>query len=813
MHCVTSMSKANEVNTTPLTDHQDSSENWFAEYFAGFDNGPQAAKAEERQSGLISKERPAKKVEGIGQPAPQPRTDSAPVLSLQEKVDVRDRIIWGKIMPPLSGQLAADIDKARKKIFDFSVQKGKELVDFVNANAKEPLPVIKEALKDHSAFVFLGDQHTYGGKENPMREYSKNAMDVVKNDLVLLVEVPSVLRPVFDKFNQGAAGSEMEIPDHLEIPQSKEAIAALRKTIKDHPDLYKSWKAAHDRGEIVTIPKELSSVLQPVFDKFNKSKPGSEMEIPDYLEPPYSKEALDYLRNRIKDMADEYQTWKVARDHGAIVRPIDNERVLLDKKDPKWEEIMQVCNEHMKEEIFPLMAAYPDRTFAYDTGALHGSKDGKTEVMGSRQLAFLLEQDPRFQITGRHTISFDSIVGDAGAGDERKFHSGSLSSFAMLGSRPFLVPTHTDGKPNIVGQLPHDPRSPKQGSLADGYDYEVVSPTDRGKDAAREKGPIIPDHDATDEDNAYMGRYIPVPEEWQKSLQDLLAQDKPIDEKILALKRLINTQSAADPVREVAHDLQGNSIVLMSFPAFHKRNEFGFDGFPKYFENLSQSVPKGTGLAVLVPSALKSVFDKFNNSPVGTKFEIPEPGSLPDRDANLALDAFNRIHPSVIKLWESAHDHGMTVHPVDNMWLYSGDDKKFETLAKSREEDVKNNILRLATRRPVLGLLEWEMCANSANNSSPTTFDMLKRYANDKRKVTNILCHDHSSLDLALSSFSFDIARPVILQTHSSNGMPKLAGRLPVLQDPTRSNRKETLSSFARAMILSFSDRERRVQP
>ncbi len=653
---------------------------------------------------------------------------------LEEKVEDYEADSLRKIMPPLSDTLAQDIDRVRANIFAYQVRKGTELIEFVNTHAKEPVPVLRAALKDNNALVFVGDQHTYSyeaPKLNPMRDFNLECIDDMEAGSVKAIEVPTILKPVFEKFNQ--------------------------------------------------------------------SKPGTEMEIPEHLEGPNGDKALKYLRNIIKLMPDEYRNMKNCRDHGVVLVPIDNERVLLTENSPEWKKAMQECDGYMAEEMLELIKKYPGKNISVDIGTAHGSKRGETDEFGSRPLAFLLEQDPRFQISGRHIVSFGSIVGNADTPPE----SHGLASMALLASRSFIVPTHEGRQPNIVGQLPYYPNKPELGNL-DGHDYMVVSKGEQGM-AGDKKRPIIDLAKDTDEDKAYWGRHIPVPESMTKSLEELVAQDKPLNEKVLALKHLINTQ-VTDPVKEVAKDLTGGNIVLMSLPEQPNGNAFNFDYFPKYFENLCKEMPKGTRIGIKYPSALQPLFDEFNSSPPGTKFIIPK--SLPDEEGTKALASLERIDPTRLKIWQTAHDNGMSIVPLANMAHFVPDEAEAKALRQRESADIKNKIVILSAKdrnHPILALLESEDCMDTAGKASkPSVFDLLKPYANIKDRgisLTNVLCHDQSSLNLSLSTFTWGIREPVSAKTHT-DGKPNLLGRLPVLQNPETSNDKLNLSSVRQVIIF-----------
>jgi hypothetical protein len=81
----------------------------------------------------------------------------------------------------------------------------------------------------------------------------------------LAIELPSVLQPVFDQFNNGAKGSELVIPDKLEGQYGQQALALLQAIKERSPDIVRVWKAARDAG-IKVVPINNDWSLMPPDD-------------------------------------------------------------------------------------------------------------------------------------------------------------------------------------------------------------------------------------------------------------------------------------------------------------------------------------------------------------------------------------------------------------------------------------------------------------------------------------------------------------------------------------------------------------------
>ncbi len=258
------------------------------------------------------------------------------------------------------------------------------------------------------------------------------------------------------------------------------------------------------------LATELPDVLKPVFDKFNESKKGSDFEIPDKLDGPYAKEALELLR-KVKEMSpDIIDMWKAARDNGIKVVPIDNAASVMPDSDPNKATEMARRDQNMKDHLLKMVKDDPKSRVIAELGNLHAARspDGKERF---KSAATLLSEDADFKKMGGKIQTFYAQIAEGhGIG-------AALFPATLELDKPLTVKTKQDGKANDVGKVPifESPRVNAQfGYKLDSFDNVIVYPpspsffrrrpdapndnrsggpatSDRGDDLAIQRAPII----------------------------------------------------------------------------------------------------------------------------------------------------------------------------------------------------------------------------------------------------------------------------------------------------------------------------------
>lgn len=76
---------------------------------------------------------------------------------------------------------------------------------------------------------------------------------------ILAIELPSSLKPLFEKFNNNR-GSDLSLPSKFaDMLSTQPKRSLLRKFFRDNPDLVNMWKSARDNGvRVVPIDAELA---------------------------------------------------------------------------------------------------------------------------------------------------------------------------------------------------------------------------------------------------------------------------------------------------------------------------------------------------------------------------------------------------------------------------------------------------------------------------------------------------------------------------------------------------------------------------
>jgi hypothetical protein len=223
-------------------------------------------------------------------------------------------------------------------------------------------------------------------------------------------------------------------------------------------------------GSILTT--ELPDVLKPIFDRFNASKPGSDFEIPDKLDGPYGKEALDLLRKVKALTPDIIDMWKAARDRGIKVEPIDSAASIMPRTDPQAAIETAKRDQHMKDDIMGLIKDNPNAHIIVEGGNLHAAHSAQ-HAGKPQTTAELLLADPEFQKQGGTLKSFYSQIASMTATNTNML----AATFGV--HKPLAVDTAEGGSANKVGPIPifEDPglNSLMGGQLSD-FDEIIVYP-------------------------------------------------------------------------------------------------------------------------------------------------------------------------------------------------------------------------------------------------------------------------------------------------------------------------------------------------
>lgn len=156
-----------------------------------------------------------------------------------------------------------DITELEDKIKEIQMKMALEAAKFIKKEGVEPKAVIADAVKNNNV-TFLGEIHTVG-VDNPHRKLITETFKDMPKGSRLAIELPENLKPVFDKFNEGKPGSDLEIPDKLDGEFGKEALDLLKLVKEKSPDLIEMWKTARDNG-IKINPIDNTSVLMKKDD-------------------------------------------------------------------------------------------------------------------------------------------------------------------------------------------------------------------------------------------------------------------------------------------------------------------------------------------------------------------------------------------------------------------------------------------------------------------------------------------------------------------------------------------------------------------
>lgn len=191
---------------------------------------------------------------------------------------------------PISPELQKKLAETLKLIKQEHAEHWKKVKELINSSGTDPLDAMLGALKD-SRVIGIGEMHTLN--HNALRRWGVDNMKQLhdKGGMTHLgIEMPSILKPVFDKFNSGKG--PLEIPDKLLKPDgtedtSPEAVGALkflRKVQEKDPEMLALWTAARDAG-VKLVPVD---------------HPGTGLQFEDPTNPNIPK----MMRDRDKVMAE-----------------------------------------------------------------------------------------------------------------------------------------------------------------------------------------------------------------------------------------------------------------------------------------------------------------------------------------------------------------------------------------------------------------------------------------------------------------------------------------------------------------------------
>jgi hypothetical protein len=140
--------------------------------------------------------------------------------------------------------------------FKDKAQGYKQVKEFINQNGRDPSAAVVDAIKNTN-MVGLGELHE-DTPPNPPRNWAAAHMrDFARAGTTdLFVEMPKVLQPVIDKFNNDPKKGPFQIPDKIigpdgkpiDTPVAKGALEMLREFQQSDPDFFKMWAAAREAG-------------------------------------------------------------------------------------------------------------------------------------------------------------------------------------------------------------------------------------------------------------------------------------------------------------------------------------------------------------------------------------------------------------------------------------------------------------------------------------------------------------------------------------------------------------------------------------
>jgi hypothetical protein len=125
--------------------------------------------------------------------------------------------------------------------------------------------------------------------------------------------------------------------------------------------------------------------------------------------------------------------------------------------------------------------------------------------------------------------------------------------------------------------------------------------------------------------------------------------------------------------------------------------------------NVLKGLPPGAHLSLELTQALQPTFDKFNASPKGTKFVIPQ--SLPGEDGQHAVNTLNAIQdrdPALLNLIQTAHDAGQKIDAIDltqSQREKFGDDR--QALDAARDKNLADRLQTLAQKNPKSSIIAY----------------------------------------------------------------------------------------------------------
>ena len=295
---------------------------------------------------------------------------------------------------PISAELQQQLIKVTAAIENEHRALWKNVKELVNKTGRDPQDVLVEAMKK-SRVVGIGETHTFDNDSNALTAFGINRMKNLQElgkGTDFTVELPKVLQPVLDKFNDDPKKGALAIPDKIIEKDGKEntteeATGGLKflKQLKERsPDFMKLLAAARDAGMPIHCVDNNYTALR-------FANPGHP-SLPKLLE----QQNAD-IKNNIMDIVDK------------SIKPGDPEiRVIA------W------------------------------LGGLH-FPDGKGEEK-QRSAGELLREE----LAKRHeTITtFMGQIGRAQAGN-------TLYALTSQINRPVSVATHdSEGKPNELGKIP-----------------------------------------------------------------------------------------------------------------------------------------------------------------------------------------------------------------------------------------------------------------------------------------------------------------------------------------------------------------------
>ncbi len=582
----------------------------------------------------------------------------------------------------LNSEPSAELIAIRKRMEDSISQKILEIKRFTNQHGKDPASVLGNALNDPTKVSFWGEFHSHGTGN-----------------------------PDYEEFRQAL---EQAHPVDIITPEGPKTVTAI-------------------------MAPELPDAFQPLFARYNNTPPETKFTVPEDLDHLLGEKAAKFFRHNQAVYSESFQLYEAAHKKGIRIIPYDDPAVMSILEAPNIDVAANAFNEggdknpareeYMKNKLLSIIKKYPNSPIivAGPCGDNHVRENNNSAY---NPVSELLAHDPEFINRNKEVVSFATFSTDI------PILAQGLAPITDGLKRPVCISTKEVGLPELLSNVKVYPGERESPAYKD-FDFVIFRPREKSNDLPV-PSKILPDiqlardtsvkaQTSTALSEPFFRMQVTEQEKWDLGelfnigaltgeIGKLYASKNTVDHKGIANFLHAINEVGAQPnatMKEILKkpgsvvfidDLNNPSEYLTRKPETVKIRAILADVIP--------GSPPGSCLMVDMPSVMKPVIDRFNQSPKGTKisqFVKADQGFqelIKDKGLEELVWESDSLSAISEQVYESAHNSGIEIIPFGTNYHPEISEKALKQLPTEMDA-YRQKIFEQCANRPDASVIVW----------------------------------------------------------------------------------------------------------